>query len=1177
MTANFRPTRTPPSFSQSGRAKQSSVTSIIPPDPSRYLTHPNHVDPAPPPNTDQTLSSRPDRAHPPIVVTQTSRLKALQWFYNLSVRSKQFIGLFTAEAISILGFVGVGSLLMMSGARTQLIHQAQTELAATEVQFTLHMEQIGLGFRGQSDNTALIQAAEEYAQNRSIPTAAPDTVRQILRNESAARRLEYATLVGADRRIIANANQNRVGDFFDPDGLVGMALTGSRQIQANAIAPWEELQQEGAALPEGFNKQDALIHYTVTPVKATGTDQVIGALIAGEMINHKRSLLERSMAALKTGYSAIYLYKPNGEWILASSLDKANEDQTVAVNRPISDITFLDKAIASSGETIAQPVTQNRLRYTMAARSLLNVNGDPVGVLVRGTRGTELTQLFQQSLQLQLVVVILTIGAGLIIARTLGRSISKPLRHLKAVTQKFTAGDRQTRAEIFAKDEVGQVADAFNQLADSIVDSERVLREQTQHQDNEAKQTRLLLEEVARSTVRHEQDLETVFQAALEGAREILAVDRVVIYRFLPDWSGYIAAESVGCNWPSALNTKIEDACIPESLINAYQNNRVAPINDVFSASLHPDHLQLLQRLQIQANLVVPLLHEDQLFGLLIAHHCAEVHEWQLDEVDFLRQLAVQLGVTLARLALLQEREADARRSQILKDITLLMTQAETVDSLLTELPLGPVRHAIAADRVFVYRFDAHWNGAVIAEAVDAHWPAALGVEISDPCFAKEYVEKYKQGRVLAISDLSEAGLTDCHLQQLAPFCVKANLVTPIRKGDQLMGLLIAHQCANPRQWEPSNIDFFNQVANQIGVALDRYELLNQREIAAMQARLLATEQQGQKERLQRQLIELLSDIEEASRGNLTVRADVTAGNVGTVADFFNSIIENLRQLVTQVKQSASQVNQSLEQDEAAIRQLSDEVLNQAEETTRTMNSVEQMTRSIQAVADSAHQAATVSQTAATAAEIGGAAMERTVHNISNLRTMVGETAKKVKRLGESSQQISRVVALIEKISLQTNLLAINAGIEAARAGEDGQGFAVVAEEVGALASQAAEAAQDINRIVDTIQLETTQVIEAMEESTAHVVEGAHVVEETKESLEQIVEVSHQIDELVQSISEATVSQTETSEAVMHLMQAITQVSEHTAAESRQVALSLRQTVAVSQELQTAVDTFKVS
>jgi methyl-accepting chemotaxis protein len=188
----------------------------------------------------------------------------------------------------------------------------------------------------------------------------------------------------------------------------------------------------------------------------------------------------------------------------------------------------------------------------------------------------------------------------------------------------------------------------------------------------------------------------------------------------------------------------------------------------------------------------------------------------------------------------------------------------------------------------------------------------------------------------------------------------------------------------------------------------------------------------------------------------------------------------------------------------------------------------------------------------------------------------VAETAKKVKRLGESSQQISKVVSLINQIALQTNLLAINAGIEAARAGEEGQGFAVVAEEVGELAARSAAATKEIEQIVENIQQETADVVEAMELGTAQVVEGTHLVEDAKLSLSQILEVSRQIDTLVQSISSATVSQVQTSQAVTELMKEIALVSERTSDSTRHVSGSLQETVEIAAQLQASVSTFKV-
>ncbi|MBD2456879.1 methyl-accepting chemotaxis protein [Nostoc sp. FACHB-87] len=336
-------------------------------------------------------------------------------------------------------------------------------------------------------------------------------------------------------------------------------------------------------------------------------------------------------------------------------------------------------------------------------------------------------------------------------------------------------------------------------------------------------------------------------------------------------------------------------------------------------------------------------------------------------------------------------------------------------------------------------------------------------------------------------------------------------------------------------------------------------------------------EERPTQEALQLQLLELLNDIEGAARGDLTVRADVTDGEIGTVADFFNSIVESLRDIVTQVKQAATQVNTAIGSNETAIQKLADEALVQAEEINRALDAVDNMTHSMQAVANSAEQAATVANNAAQNASKSEEAMYLTVQNILSLRETVGETAQKVKRLGESSQQISRVVSLINQIAMQTNLLAINAGIEAARAGEEGQGFAVVAEEVGELAARSAAATQEIEQIVENIQRETSAVVQAMEIGTTQVGEGARVVEEAKQNLGQIFDVSRQIDSLVQSISSATASQVQTSQTVSLLMQEIAAISQRTRDSSSSVCQSLKQTVEISHKLQETVETFKVN
>jgi methyl-accepting chemotaxis protein PixJ len=362
----------------------------------------------------------------------------------------------------------------------------------------------------------------------------------------------------------------------------------------------------------------------------------------------------------------------------------------------------------------------------------------------------------------------------------------------------------------------------------------------------------------------------------------------------------------------------------------------------------------------------------------------------------------------------------------------------------------------------------------------------------------------------------------------------------------------------------------FNVLLGQTKSLIDEQnDSLEELEQARQQAEILAEEQRQKSENIQRELLSLLSDVEGASTGDLTVSSPISAGEIGIVADFFNSIVENLRDIVIRVKLAATQVNSLVGKNQDEMSQLATEAILQANQITQTLEAVEQMGISIQEVANNAKIAAEVSRNASKVAETGGIAMEKTVASILQLRETVAETTKKVKRLGESSQQISKIISLINQIAMQTNLLAINASIE-------GRGFAVVAEEVGELAAQSAEATKEIEAVVENIQKETTAVVKAMEIGTTQVVEGTHLVEDTKQNLEQIVAVSLEIDRLLQSISAATVSQAQTSQIVTNLMQEIAYASERTSSASQKVSDSLCGTVEIARQLQSSVETFKV-
>ena len=363
-------------------------------------------------------------------------------------------------------------------------------------------------------------------------------------------------------------------------------------------------------------------------------------------------------------------------------------------------------------------------------------------------------------------------------------------------------------------------------------------------------------------------------------------------------------------------------------------------------------------------------------------------------------------------------------------------------------------------------------------------------------------------------------------------------------------------------------IGILSQNLNEMATTID----------ASLEAKQIEAQTQRQeKEQLELAIYTLIDEIADATNGDLTVRANLDSLELSTVADLFNAIIDNLQDIAIEAKQSSSLVGSSLKQNEEAIRILAERASIEAKETRDTLKSVALMSQSIQTVATNANQAEKIADDTYNTVLNSTNNMNSTVDSILNLRTTVSDTADKMQRLAESSQKISQAVTLIEEIALKTNVLAINAGAEADRAGEYGQGFSVVAEQVGALAEQSKTAIKEIAGVVSRIQTETQDVRQAMESGTAQVLNTTRLVENTKQNLAEVLEKSQTINQLMESISQSTVSQADTSQNVTSLMQKIAKLSATTSKSSTEVAQSMVETAREVEKLESAVSQFKVA
>lgn len=331
-----------------------------------------------------------------------------------------------------------------------------------------------------------------------------------------------------------------------------------------------------------------------------------------------------------------------------------------------------------------------------------------------------------------------------------------------------------------------------------------------------------------------------------------------------------------------------------------------------------------------------------------------------------------------------------------------------------------------------------------------------------------------------------------------------------------------------------------------------------------------------QNRRNQRAILRLLDEMANLAEGDLTVHATVTEEITGAIADSVNYAIDALRSLVTTINVTAVQVSSSAEKTLSTADRLADASSHQAREIASASAAITDMADSMDKVSGNASSSAEVARNSVDIAQHGATLVRNSITGMDGIREQIQETSKRIKRLGESSQEIGDIVGLITEIADQTNILALNAAIQASTAGDAGRGFAVVADEVQRLAERSSNATKQIEALVKTIQADTNEAVHSMEQSTSGVVSGGKMAEDAGEALTRIEDVSAELASLIQSISDSASQQATVATDVSNTMNVIQEITVQTSEGSSETSTSIGNLSEMANELRKSVAGFKL-
>jgi methyl-accepting chemotaxis protein PixJ len=361
--------------------------------------------------------------------------------------------------------------------------------------------------------------------------------------------------------------------------------------------------------------------------------------------------------------------------------------------------------------------------------------------------------------------------------------------------------------------------------------------------------------------MRQATDLDTLFQNTVTQVREEIGSDRALIYSFDSPSSGSVIAESKTTGWTPAIGETIAATMFGFDERKDYLEQQVVGCDDITNTKFTPYQLQLLDKFQIKAILIIPILLKTEksqltsseksktdVWGLLVVTNCSQARQWLEEEIILLSQVASELSQSLQQLQLRKSFEQQEQQQKSIAKLIDRIQNSTEIDHIF-KTSTHEVRQLLQCDRVAVYRFNPDWSGEFIAESVGSGWVQLVGSDIKtvweDTYLQENQGGRYRHHETSVVNDIYQPHHSRCYIEILEQFEIKAYIVTPIFTGQKLWGLLAAYHNSGSRHWQDFDVSLLTRISNQFGIVLSQAEYLQQAQVKSEQLTLIAEQEKA--------------------------------------------------------------------------------------------------------------------------------------------------------------------------------------------------------------------------------------------------------------------------------------------------------------------------------------------